>query len=164
MVCHDDLVRAAYKALTFSHPGNAGVARTAVGELAQNAGVDQAKAFSLFGACTALGYLVGPLIGGYLAQPAQKYGVYGPWELFKSYPYLLPCSISTFLNILVVIACFNHLPETNSEALSGSKDSSAVLAPTREIEQPEHAAILSAGKTHSSIFSRDIVCCLAGLW
>jgi MFS family permease len=48
--------------------GNAGVSRTSVGEYAQNNGVDKGRAFGIFGFCTALGTLVGPLIGGYLSM------------------------------------------------------------------------------------------------
>ncbi|KAL2752848.1 hypothetical protein ACRALDRAFT_213193 [Sodiomyces alcalophilus JCM 7366] len=98
--------------------GNAGVSRTSVGELATNNGLHQGRAFSIFGLCTAMGTLLGPLVGGFLCQPAEKYGFKGPSELFVRYPYLLPCAIGACYNLVVVGLCIPYLQETNLDTTS----------------------------------------------
>ncbi|KAL2752847.1 hypothetical protein ACRALDRAFT_213193 [Sodiomyces alcalophilus JCM 7366] len=97
---------------------NAGVSRTSVGELATNNGLHQGRAFSIFGLCTAMGTLLGPLVGGFLCQPAEKYGFKGPSELFVRYPYLLPCAIGACYNLVVVGLCIPYLQETNLDTTS----------------------------------------------
>ena len=104
--------------------GNAGVSRTSIAELAHDNGLSPSRAFSLFGLCTAVGTLIGPLIGGFLSQPASKYGIHGPADLFDHLPFLLPCAISTTYNLAVACAAIFLLPETNMK-LSGK----AAVAP-----------------------------------
>ncbi|ONM42099.1 putative peptide/nitrate transporter [Zea mays] len=60
----------------------------------------------------ALGLIVGPALGGYLSQPAEKYPhVFSKDSVFGRFPYLLPClSVSAFAT-LVLISC-EWLPET----------------------------------------------------
>ncbi|KAF1818301.1 MFS general substrate transporter [Dissoconium aciculare CBS 342.82] len=102
--------------------GNAGVSRTAIGELAVNHNLHQGRAFALFGFCTALGTLIGPLLGGFLCQPAEKYRFDGPGGMFKIYPYLLPCLIGAGYNITIVALSVLFLPETNIEIKGRSQE------------------------------------------
>jgi MFS family permease len=97
-----------------SKSGNAGVARTAVGELAHNLQLDQGKAFSLFGFCSAIGYVIGPLLGGYLANPATKLSFQGPGNVFAEYPYLLPCLVCGCFDLTIAVIAFFLLEETNT--------------------------------------------------
>jgi len=92
--------------------GNAGVVRTALGELAHNYRWNQGKTFSLFGLCSAIGYIIGPCIGGYLSNPAERYSLSGPYGWFHTYPYLLPCCIVGIYNLLAVALSFFLLEET----------------------------------------------------
>ncbi|KAK6541945.1 hypothetical protein TWF694_007717 [Orbilia ellipsospora] len=98
--------------------GNIAVARTSVGELAVQLNLDQAKAFSLFGFCSALGFVVGPLIGGSLSNPAQSLGIAGPNQIFVTYPYLLPCIVGAMLSGSTFIASVFLLDETNAAVRS----------------------------------------------
>ncbi|XP_020405271.1 probable peptide/nitrate transporter At3g43790 isoform X4 [Zea mays] len=77
----------------------------------------QALGLSLVNTAWALGLIVGPALGGYLSQPAEKYPhVFSKDSVFGSdaqcrFPYLLPClSVSAFAT-LVLISC-EWLPET----------------------------------------------------
>ncbi|KAF3916105.1 hypothetical protein AA313_de0200239 [Arthrobotrys entomopaga] len=97
---------------------NIAVARTSVGELAVQLNLDQAKAFSLFGFCSALGFVVGPLIGGSLSNPAQSLGISGPNHVFVKYPYLLPCIVGSMLSGSTFIASIFFLDETNAAVRS----------------------------------------------
>ncbi|POW18253.1 hypothetical protein PSHT_06002 [Puccinia striiformis] len=63
--------------------------------------------------CNAVGIIIGPLIGGYLAKPATQYPEYfGKIEFLIDYPYFLPCFIAGMINLLAVIVGFFFLDET----------------------------------------------------
>ncbi|KAF8707176.1 hypothetical protein HU200_030422 [Digitaria exilis] len=72
----------------------------------------QALGLSLVNTAWALGLIVGPALGGYLAQPTEKYPyIFSEDSFFGRFPYLLPClSVSAFATI-VLISCI-WLPET----------------------------------------------------
>lgn len=59
-----------------------------------------------------IGLVIGPAIGGYLAQPAEKYpSIFSKESLFGRFPYFLPClSISLFALVATVMSFW--LPET----------------------------------------------------
>ena len=59
--------------------------------------------------------LVGPFIGGLLASPAENMGFYGPWRVFESHPWLLPCLVTAAYNIVVASASIAFLDETNKK-------------------------------------------------
>lgn len=99
--------------LSSRHAGNAAVARTAVGELAHNAKLNQGKAFSLFGLASAIGYVVGPLVGGFLSNPWERLQIRGPLDVFITNPFLLPCFVSACFNVVICGACLLWLDETN---------------------------------------------------
>ncbi|XP_051180641.1 protein ZINC INDUCED FACILITATOR-LIKE 1 isoform X2 [Lolium perenne] len=69
-------------------------------------------ALSLVSTAWAIGLIVGPTIGGYLAQPAEKYPKLFPAEsLFGRFPYFLPClCISGFCFVVLISSIW--LPET----------------------------------------------------
>jgi len=63
--------------------------------------------------CNAVGIIVGPLIGGYLAKPASQYPAYfGNWGFLIDYPYFLPCFIAGFINLFAAMVGFFFLEET----------------------------------------------------
>ncbi|KAG8391066.1 hypothetical protein BUALT_Bualt01G0149200 [Buddleja alternifolia] len=68
------------------------------------------------------GLIIGPALGGYLAQPAEKFpGIFASDSFFGRFPYFLPCMIISLFAAVVTIACF-WIPETlhthNSEKIS----------------------------------------------
>ncbi|WCJ19198.1 zinc induced facilitator-like 1 [Euphorbia peplus] len=59
-----------------------------------------------------IGLIIGPALGGYLAQPAEKYpNVFAKESLFGRFPYFLPCLCISLFAFGVTIAAF-WLPET----------------------------------------------------
>ncbi|KAL6627720.1 hypothetical protein ACP70R_031446 [Stipagrostis hirtigluma subsp. patula] len=59
-----------------------------------------------------IGLIVGPAIGGYLAQPADKYpSIFSEKSIFGRFPYFLPCLCISVLSVIALISCF-WLPET----------------------------------------------------
>ncbi|KAG2049025.1 MFS multidrug-resistance DHA1 sub-family [Suillus hirtellus] len=58
---------------------------------------------------------IGPLIGGSLSQPADRFpDIFGRSELLKTYPYLLPCSISAFFTSIAWLVTYIRLKESVS--------------------------------------------------
>ncbi|XP_057437385.1 protein ZINC INDUCED FACILITATOR-LIKE 1-like [Lotus japonicus] len=73
---------------------------------------DQAIGLSTVSAAWAIGLIIGPALGGYLAQPVVKYPHIFPKDSFwDKFPYFLPCFIISGLAIPVLIACI-WIPET----------------------------------------------------
>ena len=80
---------------------------------------------------------MGPLLGGFLARPYEHFGVAGPFKVFIHYPYLLPCLISAFYNLLVLGASCSILEESNqtvSRAKSQSIESFEAEPKTEETD------------------------------
>ncbi|KAG2138611.1 major facilitator superfamily domain-containing protein [Suillus bovinus] len=58
---------------------------------------------------------VGPLIGGSLSRPADRFpDIFGRSELLKTHPYLLPCSISAFFILIAWLVTYFCLKESVS--------------------------------------------------
>ncbi|GJN07075.1 hypothetical protein PR202_ga24868 [Eleusine coracana subsp. coracana] len=67
------------------------------------------------------GLIVGPALGGYLAQPAEKYPrIFSESSLFGRFPYLLPCLSVSSLSAVVLISC-TWLPVLSLWAVSNRK-------------------------------------------
>ncbi|CAD6232032.1 unnamed protein product [Miscanthus lutarioriparius] len=59
-----------------------------------------------------IGLIIGPAIGGYLAQPADKYpSIFSQTSIFGRFPYFLPCLCISILAVVALIACI-WFPET----------------------------------------------------
>ncbi|OQU86705.1 hypothetical protein SORBI_3003G131800 [Sorghum bicolor] len=72
----------------------------------------QALGISLVTSSRAIALVIGPAIGGFLAQPAEKYPNIFPKEsIFGRFPYFLPCFVISILATGSCIACI-WLPET----------------------------------------------------
>ncbi|CAD6258413.1 unnamed protein product [Miscanthus lutarioriparius] len=72
----------------------------------------QALGISVVSTAWGMGVIIGPAIGGYLAQPVKQYPhLFHENSVFGRFPYLLPCLCISFLATLVLISCI-WLPET----------------------------------------------------
>ncbi|CAL9108919.1 unnamed protein product [Musa acuminata var. zebrina] len=72
----------------------------------------QALGLSLVSTSRGIGLVVGPAIGGFLAQPAEKYpNIFSKESLFGRFPYFLPCLCISLVAIAATVACL-WLPET----------------------------------------------------
>ncbi|XP_038710159.1 protein ZINC INDUCED FACILITATOR-LIKE 1-like isoform X2 [Tripterygium wilfordii] len=72
----------------------------------------QALGISTVSTSWGIGLIIGPALGGFLAQPADKYpSIFSKESLFGRFPYLLPClCISLFALGVTIASCW--LPET----------------------------------------------------
>ncbi|KAL2916902.1 hypothetical protein HK105_203690 [Polyrhizophydium stewartii] len=91
--------------------GNVGVAKSVLGEITDE--TNQARAFSLFGLMFSIGMIIGPMLGGFLAHPAETMpAVFGGVPLLRDNPYLLPCLVSSTVSICGFVFGALHMPET----------------------------------------------------
>ncbi|KAJ1381487.1 Tetracycline resistance protein TetA/multidrug resistance protein MdtG [Sesbania bispinosa] len=89
----------------------------------------QALGLSTVSASWGVGLIIGPALGGYLAQPAEKYPHIFPKDSFwDKFPYFLPCFIISALAFAVAIACI-WIPETlhNHNGRNQSTDDAEAL-------------------------------------
>ncbi|KAI4384318.1 hypothetical protein MLD38_002489 [Melastoma candidum] len=72
----------------------------------------QALGISTISTAWGIGLIIGPAVGGFLAQPAEKYpSIFSKDSLFGRFPYFLPCLVISSFAAVVSVACF-WLPET----------------------------------------------------
>ncbi|KAJ4706808.1 protein ZINC INDUCED FACILITATOR-LIKE 1-like [Melia azedarach] len=72
----------------------------------------QALGMSIISTSWGIGLVIGPALGGFLAQPAEKYpNIFSKDSLFGRFPYFLPCLIISVFTLAVFVICF-FLPET----------------------------------------------------
>ncbi|CAN6325722.1 unnamed protein product [Urochloa humidicola] len=85
----------------------------------------QAIGLSLVSTAWAIGLIIGPAIGGYLAQPAEKYpNLFHADSIFGRFPYLLPCLCVSIFCFVVLMSCI-FLPETLHKHKLGDKEDQA---------------------------------------
>ncbi|CAM8924546.1 unnamed protein product [Rhodiola kirilowii] len=72
----------------------------------------QAIGLSAISTSWGIGLIIGPALGGFLAQPAEKYPhIFSQNSIFGKFPYFLPCLAISIFALGVTIATF-WLPET----------------------------------------------------
>ncbi|XP_038980705.1 protein ZINC INDUCED FACILITATOR 1-like isoform X2 [Phoenix dactylifera] len=72
----------------------------------------QALGLSIVSTAWGIGLIIGPAIGGFFAQPAEKYpDIFSQDSFFGRFPYFLPCFCISLFAVGVLILCI-WLPET----------------------------------------------------
>ncbi|XP_028803350.1 protein ZINC INDUCED FACILITATOR-LIKE 1-like isoform X1 [Neltuma alba] len=72
----------------------------------------QAIGLSTISAAWGIGLVIGPALGGYLAQPVEKYPhIFSKGSFFDKFPYSLPSLIISIFAVVVLVSCI-WLPET----------------------------------------------------
>ncbi|KAJ3487521.1 hypothetical protein NLI96_g3470 [Meripilus lineatus] len=114
--------------------GMIGAIHSVVGELSDS--TNQSTAFPLYDIVSALGFVIGPLIGGTFANPLSQHPSW-PWkylpnhQLFVAYPYLLPCLVTSFFALIAATLVLYVLEETlPSRRKPSDKSSSEPRVPT----------------------------------
>ncbi|KAF9899799.1 hypothetical protein BX616_002840, partial [Lobosporangium transversale] len=101
--------------------GNVGVAKSMLGEIADKS--NQSQAFGVFGFAWGIGMIVGPVLGGYLADPAKNFPeIFGELQFFIEYPYFLPCFVAAIGSLIGFIIGYFFLEETNRRAKTHTHD------------------------------------------
>jgi len=90
--------------------GNIGVSKTYMGEITDDS--NNARGMALFAVVGGIGRTIGPMIGGFLSEPAKSYpNIFGN-TIFELFPYALPNLLISINCIIVVIIAYFELPET----------------------------------------------------
>ena len=96
--------------LTGALNGNVAIAKTYMGEITDKSTI--ARGFALLAFCWGFGTIVAPTIGGYLADPADKYAALAGVTALRTYPYLLPSLCSVAFSVIAFAIGVVGLPET----------------------------------------------------
>ncbi|KAI0329056.1 MFS general substrate transporter [Cubamyces sp. BRFM 1775] len=97
--------------------GNIGVMKSMLAEITDPSNIAQAYAFMPIAWST--GATLGPIIGGSLSRPAERFpNVFGHSEFFKLYPYFLACAIPATFSAIACFVTLFFLKETVRNPLS----------------------------------------------
>lgn len=128
-----------------------GVAKTVLSELSDD--TNAPRAFSFIGVATGFGRLVGPAIGGLLAQPAVKYpGTFAADGLFGRHPFLLPCLVCGIITAVCFILGAVYLEETGPQ---GQKKAGSGTLAAGSVGVAKKAATASAGDVEAGVAEGD---------
>lgn len=146
--------------------GNIGVGKAYLSEVCDDS--NMAVAFGFLGVGGGIGKLLGPALGGWLAQPAKHWSnAIAQDSIWGRFPYLLPCLVVVGACFVALVLCFIYLEEINeprgSAALKAhslldsiSDDSSSGGGGSDEREQTQDPKVYngdSSSKTNKSLLS-----------
>ncbi|KAF5310961.1 hypothetical protein D9619_007779 [Psilocybe cf. subviscida] len=93
--------------------GNTGVITSLMGELTDETNIS--KAYAYMPIASSIGGTLGPIIGGSLSRPVERYPkLFGNNAFLKEYPYFLPCAVPATFSLLAWLVTFLFLKETVS--------------------------------------------------
>ncbi|KAJ3313245.1 hypothetical protein HDV04_002229 [Boothiomyces sp. JEL0838] len=109
--------------------GTIGVAKSLLGEITDN--TNRSRAFSLMSLNFGVGTVIGPALGGLLANPAEKYpDIFGHIDFLKEYPYFLPCFCSAIITWVGFTLGYFFLPETCTTVVGYQRVEDQIAAPS----------------------------------
>ncbi|KAI9443960.1 MFS general substrate transporter [Lactarius indigo] len=97
--------------------GHSGVVKSITAELTDETNV--ARGFSTLPIARSLGYVIGPLIGGILSRPQDRWPDIFSHPFWADYPYFLPCLVAATLACLSLVITGLYLEETLNSRPSG---------------------------------------------
>ncbi|KIM84184.1 hypothetical protein PILCRDRAFT_401840 [Piloderma croceum F 1598] len=100
--------------------GNIGILKSLVSEITDSTNLPRAYGYMPIAWST--GGILGPLIGGSLSKPAERFpGLFGDSDFLKTYPYFLPCAVPATFTLVAWLVTFFFLKETVPSAYSLSR-------------------------------------------
>ncbi|KAJ7236260.1 major facilitator superfamily multidrug-resistance, DHA1 sub-family [Mycena haematopus] len=91
--------------------GNIGVIKSIVAELTDSTNI--AQAYAIMPLAWSTGSTLGPIIGGSLAQPAERFpDIFGNNQFLRKYPYFLPCAVPATFSLIAWTVTLLFLKET----------------------------------------------------
>ncbi|KAG2146248.1 major facilitator superfamily domain-containing protein [Suillus clintonianus] len=96
--------------------GSNGVVKSMVMDITDTTNLP--KAYGYMPLPLMLGTIVGPLVGGSLSRPADRFpNIFGRSELLKTYPYLLPCAVpAIFASVAWLVTYFRFKESVSTSA------------------------------------------------
>jgi MFS family permease len=109
--------------------GNVPTVRSMVAELTDE--TNKAEAFGYLSLVFGAGFVIGPFIGGLFSSPAKYYPwLFGNIEIFKRFPYFLPCLVGSVLCLTSCVFGYFFLEETLESKKVRSREESPLLQET----------------------------------
>ncbi|EMD34106.1 hypothetical protein CERSUDRAFT_86859 [Gelatoporia subvermispora B] len=97
--------------------GNIGVLKSMMAEITDSTNI--AQAYSYLPIAWSTGSTLGPMIGGSLSHPAERFpSLFGNSEFLEKYPYFLPCAIPATFSAIAFFVTWIFLKETVSSPKS----------------------------------------------
>jgi MFS family permease len=93
---------------------------------------NQAMGYSLLGLSWAIGAICGPVVGGYLAKPVEKYGIHS--KVFSKFHYALPCIFVAGLLTIGFVLSALFMSHSRAKKIPKQKDTET---PVQEIPTPQ---------------------------
>jgi MFS family permease len=123
--------------------GNSAVIKSVFGEITDR--TNEGIAFPLIPLCWSIGTVIAPVIGGFLSRPAENFPkFFGHIQLFRDYPYALPCLGASGFCIIGFTFGSLFLNETlPSKARSNTQDQSAEAGLSNSMSTPNYGATSS---------------------
>lgn len=126
----------------------------------------QSLALSIVSTAWGIGLIIGPAIGGFLAQPADKFpDLFSRASFFGRFPYFLPCLCISLFACGVFIFCFwmpetlhSHTNEETFESLESSNGSDSKESNEKTNERPPESIL-----KNWALISSIIVFCVFSL-
>ncbi|KAJ6870258.1 protein ZINC INDUCED FACILITATOR 1-like isoform X3 [Populus alba x Populus x berolinensis] len=115
----------------------------------------QALGMSIISTSWGIGLVIGPALGGFLAQPAEKFPyIFSSDSLFGRFPYLLPCLLISIFSVGVLVVCC-LLPETihNHKGNDEERNDSDALGTTTFESNSSQKSLLKNWPLISSIIA-----------
>ncbi|KAG2070151.1 MFS general substrate transporter [Suillus decipiens] len=118
--------------------GNIGVMKSMTAEMTDP--TNMARAWGFLPLAWSSGSALGPLIGGELARPADRFpNIFGGSEFLKKYPYFLPCAVPATVSALTWIVVLVYLKETTTPQINISqllRWQKRKIVPSSDLEPP----------------------------
>ncbi|KAG8850236.1 hypothetical protein FRB96_000468 [Tulasnella sp. 330] len=98
------------RALNGALSGNIGVMKSAICEVTDE--TSMAEGFALLPVVWSAGGTIGPLLGGFLSQPHDKFPSIFAGQFWHDYPYFLPCACAASICLFTIIILGVYLEES----------------------------------------------------
>mmetsp|Transcript_2801 Transcript_2801/g.8266 ORF Transcript_2801/g.8266 Transcript_2801/m.8266 type:complete len:506 (+) Transcript_2801:336-1853(+) len=119
--------------------GNVVVAKAMMADLTDSS--NETKAFTFIGMAFGIGGMLGPLIGGPLSEPADKYPNLPGHALWEARPFLLPCLIVALYMLVDWILAIFLLEETVTQSRDAAADAEASYGTVDESNESQAEAL-----------------------
>ncbi|KAF8884302.1 major facilitator superfamily domain-containing protein [Mucidula mucida] len=123
--------------------GNIGVAKTIMAELTDSTNIGDV--FAILPLVWCFGATSGPIIGGLLSNPQDRWPVFNRLPVFRDHPYFLPCSVAGAFAFVIFILTLSSLKETHP-TLTGQKKDAASDRLLADTSDSEYGATVDSGE------------------
>ncbi|KAJ3867400.1 major facilitator superfamily domain-containing protein [Lentinula novae-zelandiae] len=138
-----------FRSIQGAFNGNIGVSKTILAELSDSTNI--AQIFSLAPMIWCIGVIMGPSIGGVLADPEKQFSsTLGKISLLRDHPFFLPCAVVAFFALIFFLVALIGLkevsgsPSADTDTSRQSKDTTTRLYPNAPDSESDQETVLAS--------------------